>query len=253
MSSNKGRTLWEILTGRNKRDLTPLELQYHNPLKAKCGCTVTIDHDADTTGVHFTIERMAVYETIIGSKSYYHTDYLLKGVTLDRDRPLRLRLRLIPDDDTSNKLGSKVLLLNLYDEHDFDSTPEEVAAGWFGDKQYGEFMVENVLAHPEGIFEVNQDDNGVDLAEPWRYWRVEDVLDPYHAKVATLRDVDGDGKVDESEVSRAEATYWDYWRETVDAQGMKFIEYLTVEMDEKTRCFTFFRGREIGGFQVTVY
>jgi hypothetical protein len=252
-ANGKGRTLFEILTGRNKRDMRPLELQYHNPLDAKVGQTISVDHDPQTLGINFVIERMSVYKTTIKGAAYYHTDYHLKGVTLDRDTPLRLRLRLIPDKDVNNTLGHRIYLLNLYDERGWESTEEEVKAGWYGDKPFGEFLVEKVLNNGTGTFEVNQDDNGADLAEPRKYWRVEDAIDPYKARVTVLTDKDGDGKVEEKELDRFDVTYWDYHRETKDAiTGQTFVELLTVEMKDKARYFTFLRGREVGAFQVMV-
>lgn len=231
----KGRTLWEILTGRNKRDLTPLELQYHNPLSAKVGCTVSIDHDEQTAGINFVIEKISIYETKVKDKKFYHTDYHLKGVTLDRERPLRLRLRLIPDADVSNKLGCKIMLLNLYDEMEYD-----------------EAFHDNVLLSESGIFDVNYDDEGNELPEPRRYWRVDDEVDPYHARVTVLADKDGNGTIEENELERLDVTYWDYHRDTTDANSVDFREVLFVEMNDQTHYFTFFRGQEVGAFQVTV-
>lgn len=231
----KGRTLWEILTGRNKRDLTPLELQYHNPLGAKVGCTVSIDHDPQTAGVNFVIERLGVYETKIKEKKFYHTDYFLKGVTLDRDTPIKLRLRLVPDEDVNNKLGCRILLLNNYEEMEWD-----------------EGFYNGVLLSESGVFDVNYDDEGKELQEPRRYWRIEDVLDPYKARVTLMADSDGNGKIDDNELERVDVTYWDYHRNTEDQNGVEYTEYLIVEMKDKSRYFTFLRGREVGSFQVSV-
>lgn len=232
-----GRTLWEILTGRNTRDLTPLELQYHNPLSAKVGCTVSIDHDAQCAGINFVIEKLSIYETKIKEKKFYHTDYHLKGVTLDRDKPLRLRLRLVPDENVTNKLGHKILLMQHYDEMEWD-----------------EGFYHGVLLSETGQFDVNHDDDGNPLSEPRSYWRIEDVLDPYKARVTVMMDKDGNGTIEDNELERLDMTYWDYHRETVDPGTTdKFIEYLTVEMKDETRYFTFLRGREVGSFQVTVF
>lgn len=232
----KGRTLFEILTGRNKRDLTPLELQYHNPLGAKVGQTVSIDHDEEISGINFVLEKISVYETKIKERKFHHTDYHLKGVTLDRDRPLRLRLRLTPDEDETNKLGSKITLLTLYDEMEWD-----------------EEFHDNVLSNSEGIFDVNYDDDGKELSEPRRYWRIEDYLDPYHARVTVLADKDGNGTIEENELERLDVTYWDYSRETVDGHtDQRFCEFLTIEMNDKSHYFTFLRGREVGAFQLSV-
>lgn len=235
MADGKGRTLWEILTGRNKRDLTPLELQYHNPLGAKVGNVVSLDHEPDLKGINFVIEKMSVYETRVSNRKFYHTDYHLKGITLEMDAPIRFRLRLIADNDANNELGCQIRLMHLYDEMEWD---EE-----FHDK---------VLGDMTGELLINQDDDGTELEEPKKYWRVEDVLDPYHARETVLSDTDGNGKVEENELVRNNITYWDYHRDTEDNNGVKFTESLTVEMDDKTHYFIFLRGKEVGAYQITV-
>ncbi len=231
----KGRTIWDILTGRNKRDMSPLELQYHNPLGAKVGCTVSFDNEPDLRGINFVIERMLIYDTKVKERKFVHTDYHLRGISLDRDRPLRFRLRLIPDEDETNKMGHKVQLLSLYDEMEWDET-----------------FHDSVLGNEQGIMDVNYDDEGKELAEPRRYWRVEDILDPYHARVTVLADKDGNGTIEESEVERLDVTYWDYHRDTNDQNGVEFTEYLTIEMNDKTGYFQFFRGREVRASDILV-
>lgn len=231
----KGRTLWEILSGRNKRDLTPLELQYHNPLGARVGNTVSFDNEPELKGINFVIEKLSVYETKVKARKFYHTDYHLKGLSLGMEKPLRFRLRLIPDEDETNKLGSKIQLLNLYDSAEWDE-------GLFG-----------ALNSDSGEFWVQQDDNGVALAEPRKYWRIDDVLDPYKARVTILADKDGDGKIDDHELERADVTYWDYHRDTTNPDnGLEYREYLTVEMNDTSRYFTFLRGRYVESSQIMV-
>lgn len=234
MITPKGRTLFEIITGRNKADTRPLELRYYNPLACKVGSVVNVSHDV-TSGINFSVEHVAVYETAVGGKKFYHTDYHLKGVSLDRDNPLRLRLRVIPDDSVP-KTGCRIQLLHVYQEMEWDK----------------EFH-DNVLGSDSGVFDINQDDEGNPLAEPRRYWRVERVLDPFKARVTLLTDKDGNGKVEEHEVERSDVTYWDYCRDTADANGQPFTEYLTVEMKQKSHFFTFLRGRDVQAFQVTVF
>jgi hypothetical protein len=204
-------------------------------LGAKVGCTVSFDHEPEIKGINFVIERISVYETRIKFQKYYHTDYHLKGINLDMDRSLQLRLRLIPDQDINNKIGCKVLLLHHYDE-----------------MEWNEEFHDNVLNNEHGIFDVNYDDEGNELAEARRYWRVEDVLDPYKARVAILSDKNGDGTIEDKELECHDFTYWDYWRDTTDVNGQPFREYLTVEMKNKTRYFIFLRGEEIVAYQVTV-
>lgn len=241
-ADGKGRTLFQILLGKNKRDLRPLELQYHNPLGAKVGNCVSFNHEEGIAGVNFFVEKIAVYETRVHGKKFYHTDYLLRGQTLDMDHPIRLRLRLMPDDSATNQLGCKVLVMYLYHEQGWDE-------GLF-----------EVLNDPMGEFHVNQDDDGNDLEEPWKYWRIEDVKDPYHARVTLLSDTDGDGTVEDEELERLQVTYWDFARDTYDEQEVQFTEYLTIELDETvvvgedgpSRYFTFFRGTEVDPEQIMV-
>jgi hypothetical protein len=151
------------------------------------------------------------------------------------DLQLRLRLRLIPDQDINNKIGCKVLFLHHYDE-----------------MEWNEEFYDNVLNNEYGIFDVNYDDEGNELAEARRYWRVEDILDPYKARVAILSDKDGDGTIEDKEFECYDFTYWDYWRDTTDVNGQSLREYLMVEMKNKTRYFTFLRGEEIAAYQVTM-
>lgn len=234
-SKRKGRTLWEILTGKNQRDLTPIELQYHNPLGAKVGNTITLDHEVDLRDINFVIEKMSVYETKVNGKKFFHTDYHLKGITLEMDRPLRFRLRLIPDEDAMNSLGCQVQLLHHYDEMEWDKDFHDM-----------------VLCSESCEFEVNYDDEGNELEHPRRYWRVENVFDPYNARVTILKDDDGDGTVEDEELERLDIRYWDYHRDTEDESNQEYREFLTVEMDAKTRYFTLLRGSFVDPTQIVV-
>lgn len=231
----KGRSLWDILTGRNKKDMTPLELQYHNPLGAKIGNTMAFDHEAEISGINFVVERISVYETRQGGRKDYHTDYHLKGISLDMDRPVRFRLRLVPDTDAHNKIGCEVQLLYHYHEMEWD-----------------EGFHDGVLGDTSGEFHVTQDDEGNSLESPRKYWRVDEVTRPYDARVTTLADSNGDGTVDEGELHHNDVQYWDYARLTDNDSGQEFKEYLVVEMNKATKYFTFLRGHVIEAFQVTV-
>lgn len=246
-ADGRGRNLFEIITGRNKRDMRPLELQYHNPLEAKVGSTVSFSHEPSISGINFVIEAISVYKTKIRSKSFFHTDYHLKGVSLDHDAPVRLRLRLIPDENVENELGHRVQLLYLYQEMGYDKS-----------------LHTEVLADPSGELQVNHDDDGKELEVARKYWRVEDVIDPYRANVTLLKDADGDGTIEDEELERRKVTYWDFHRDTTNPDnGIEFREFLTVEMDgnvdeksgkmEGSGYFRFLRGSEIHTSEVTVY
>lgn len=240
-ADGQGRTLLEILTGKNKRDMTPLELQYHNPLEAKIGCTISFGHDPDMAGINFVIEKISVYETKVGRNKFYHTDYHLKGISLDVENYIRMRLRVTPDDNVANELGCKVQLLYLYDESSWDE---------------GLFECVN---DPSGEFHVNYDDEGNELADDCvrKYWRPEvgglPVTDPYHAQETVLEDKDGDATVDEDELEHFQVTYWDFSRGTQDENAQAYIEALHIEMDDEERYFTFLRGQEIPSSEVFVF
>jgi hypothetical protein len=227
----KGRTLFEILTGRNQRDMTPLELQYHNPLEAKVGCTVSFDNEEDWKNINFVIEKISVYETKVGRDTFHHTDYHLKGISLDHDNYIRLRLRVTPDENVTNKLGCTVQLLHLYDEMGWDE-------GFW-----------DCVNSPSGEFHVNYDDDGNELDESIKYWRPEIngrlLTEAYHARLTLLQDKDGNATIEDDELEHYDVTYWDFGREAVDENEQSFTEYLNIEMDDETRYFTFLRGKDI--------
>lgn len=232
-SDGKGRTLLEILTGRNQRDMTPLELQYHNPLEAKIGCTASFEHDPAMAGINFVIEKISVYETTVGRKKFHHTDYHLKGISLDVDNYIRLRLRVIPDESVANQLGCRVQLLHLYDECAWDEGLYEC------------------INDPTGEFWVNFDDDGKELDEENRrvYWRPSvgglPLVGPYNARETILEDKDGNSIIEEDELEHFNVIYWDFARETQDENEQPYKEHLHIEMDEESKYFTFLRGQDI--------
>lgn len=230
----RGRTIWDIITGANLKDLTPLELQYHNPLKAVIGVSMSFEHDLQLSGINFFLEGIIVYEKKIGNKKFHHTDYVLRGTTLDHPKPVRLKLRVIPDEDADT--GYRYELYLLYDEFAWDQG--------FHDQVLGDVTKE---------FYVNLDDDGSVLDEKRVYWRINDVFDPYVARVTFMKDVDKDGEIEESELERSDVSYWDYSRITKDLETEQdFTEYLLVEMDHDTRYFTLLRGRDIHPSQVSI-
>ena len=245
-ADGKGRSLFDVLTGRNQRDMTPLELQYHNPLEAKIGSTVCFDHEEDMSDINFVIEKISVYETEVDRKKFYHTDYHLKGMSLDTEGYIRMRLRITPDENVTGEMGQRIQLLYLYDEK-----------GW--DEDLYDMLCENgdydESYDDEGTvsFKVDYDDEGNELEEPRQYWRIENVPDPYNSNCTLIADLDGDGTIEDDELERFPITSWDFSRLTDDENEQEITEYLTVEMDDDTRYFTFLRGTDIKPFQITVF
>jgi hypothetical protein len=252
-ADGRGRTLLEILTGRNKKDMTPLELQYHNPLKAKIGVSMSFKNTLIAPmKVNFFVQAIEVWETLIDRKKYYHTDYCLKGQTLDDPKPMRYRLRLTPDEDAST--GYQFRLMKDYYQ-----------CGWTEAESMN--LLDGVLRDQDGEFHINEADDGTPLDEPLIFWRegdpreardaeghlIGDPLDPYSAKVTILKDLDGDGTVEDDELERLNVSYWDYSRLTHDEDlDRQVMEFLSVQMDEETRVFTFLRGEVVEPFQVEV-
>ncbi len=253
-ADGKGRTLFEMLAGRNKRDMTAQELQVHNPLQAKVGWSVSVNHEADLSGHSFFVETIWVWETEIGGtpttlpRKFYHTDYNLKATAVGQDKPIRIKLRLIPDDNSSNELGHKIQVLRPYMD--------------FGWKFAEENNFTDVLAEEEGVFRIlaDRDGNPIDENERPTYWRVDDVRDPYKCRVTVLRDLDGDGSVQKDELEYSDYLVWDYHRDTTDpATKQMYREFLNVEEeveyeDGEPRCiwFTIYTGREVQSFQVVI-
>jgi len=253
-ADGKGRTLFEMLTGRNKRDMTAQELQVHNPLQAKVGWSVSVSYDPELSGYNFFVETIWVWETKIGGtpttlpKTFYHTDYNLEATAVGHDKPIRIKLRLIPDEDSSNELGHKIQVLRPYME--------------FGWKFAEENNFLDVLADEEGVFKIlaDRDGNPIDESVQPTYWRVDDVRDPYKCRVTVLKDLDGDGSVQKDELEYADYLVWDYHRDTTDPDTKQvYREFLNVEEeleyeDGETRCiwFTIYTGREVEPYQVVI-
>lgn len=247
-ADGKGRTLFEMLTGRNKRDMTPQEQRVHNPLRCRVGTTVMVTHDTDLADLVFLIESIWVWETQVGNRRFRHTDYNLKARMIDGSAPVRLKLRLIPDEDVANELGHRVQVLQTFTEF-----------GWeFAQKN--DFLA--VLDDPEGIFRIVQDADGVPYVadDQPTYWRVDEVRSPYRCRVTILKDLDGDGTVQADELEQVDYLVWDYHRGTTNlTTGVEFIELLNIEeevrfVDGEPECvwFTILIGREVEPMQITL-
>jgi hypothetical protein len=246
-ADGKGRTLFEMLTGQNKKDMTPQEFQFHNPLQAKVGCSVSVSHEPDLAGYNFFVQTICVGETTIGGKKFYHTDYNLKATVVGQDKPIRLKLRLIPDEDSSSEIGHKIQVLRPYMEFGYKFAEEN------------DFL--SVLADEEGVFKILADRDGNTFSEEDQpmYWRVDDVRDPYKCRVTILKDQDGDGLVTKDELEYQNYLIWDYHRNTMNEQEEPYTEFLNVEEEVnyvggEPQCvwFTILTGREVEAFQVAV-
>lgn len=213
----RGKTLWEMLVERIRG---PVELTYHNPLRAKVGSSVSIN-EPELKELNFFVREMREYTRTIDGRPFVFVDYLLLARPLGAE-DVWVRLRLVPvaEPDPASGLTHHALLLRLYDEFAYDEA------------FYG------VVTDTTRKFEVSEEGRVTE-----EYWRVNDVAEPYRARVAVIRDTDQDGTVSPGEVERTEVEYWDYWRE-VDAPGGPVRQYLFVEIDRGSGWTQLWRGAE---------
>lgn len=239
------KTAWQILKDSYKQKTTPTELQFHNPLQARIGKTIVRFGDVDDLkDLNLQVESIDVFKTRVNNKDYLSTDYNLSANILKQPKPLRVTLRLIADDDASNELHHKFQILRPYQEQSWDQ-------GFFDYLNAGDQEAED---NGWKTIKCNYDENNVELEEPLKYWRVEQVSDPYQATVTSMADENKDGKIDENELKTRKVTYWDYARTKVDEETkQESPEYLWVEMDKSARYFIIRKGEEVLSTQVSVF
>ncbi len=215
----KGKTLWEMLCEKMHG---PVEFDYYNPLKARIGSYVTLD-EPDLHDLDFRVEEVREYRRTIGGKDFLFADYVLLARPLNKGEvQARLRLNPVADPDRAAGQTHHALLLRLDDEMAYSEDFHQV------------------LKDDTGKFQML--DNGQVTAE---FFRINDVREPYRARVTVVADTDHDKKVGRDEVGHAELEYWDYARQTTTPAGLPAVEYLFVEMDKETGWFQIWRGGEI--------
>lgn len=210
-------------------DTPPEEVQetkVYNPIGAKVGGSITID-DIDYRGLNFFVKEIREYKIQVGGERHQFVDYVLLARPLGKD-DLWVRLRLVPDRSGESRFTHRAMVLSLYDDLPYNEGLHDVVRD-----STLKFVVDD---------DMSDDDPDNDIHE--EFWRVNDVAASYTAKVSSLKDVDGSGKVDRHEVSRSEIEFWDYSRMT-DIDGVEAEEFLFVEMDTNSGWFQIWRGCEV--------
>lgn len=198
-------TLFEMLT-RKKQQPTPVvqaqseETKHYNPLRAKIGGVVRIN-TIDLENLNFIVRSIREIRTTIDGQVFYMADYDLLARPVSGPE-VKQRLRLVPNGDSDT---CDIVLLNFVADFPYDQ-PYHQGLSW--DNNQGEAV--------EGDA---------------KFWRVGDVHDPWEVETASLMDKNGDGKVDANEVRKGHLTYWDFWRDTKDTDGVDIREFYIVEMD----------------------
>lgn len=224
----KGKTLYEML---KTRLAASQETKIDNPLKVRIGGVMTIN-SIDYDGLVFNVQTITEYRRSGASlglrKDLTFTDYDLLARPYGKD-DVRVKVRLMPTEGKVAETSHNVLVLKVYDELPYNE-------GLHG-----------VVKAGTKVFDCFND--GVLTA---KYFRINDLNDPYTATLKVLKDEDGNGKVDEDEVATRTLEYWDYWREIKDEAGQAFNDYCFVEMDTETGYFQIWTGSEVDSSRVAV-
>lgn len=201
------------------------ETKVYNPVAgAKVGGSFTLD-SLDYRGLNFFVKEIKEYNVHLNGKKF--TDYVLLARPLGKP-DVWVRLRLVPDDSGTHKMTHKVLLLTQYDT-----------------LAYNEGL-HNVVKDKCKKFVVDDDKKDTDPTNDTHeeYFRVKGVDVSYTASVKTLKDEDGNGKVDANEVTQSQLEFWDYHR-MAKIDGVDEEQFLFVEMSKDDGWFTLWQGVEI--------
>lgn len=234
--------LYEVLLrkiGLMKPEEKPKQLaeeeKVYNPIGCKIGGVVKVDV-LDFRQHRFIVKEIVEHITRQNGVDHKMVDYHLLSRPIGKE-DFRVRLRMLPEPNKRSALTHKAILLTQYD-----------------DRAYEEGL-HQVVQDDTKKFVINDDkmDTDPNNDDHFEYFRVGDVDTTYTAKQKKLKDEDGDGKVDENEVSKGEIDWWDYSRLT-EFDGVETEEFLYVEMDKKNGgWFQIWRGVEVNPERVEVF
>lgn len=208
--------------------LKDLSHQKHNPLDIKIGDEIGFCHDGELSNIKFSVERILNYESNQDGDIQCYIDYDLLGNLLEK--PIYFRLRLF---ELSVEPTYQIMLLHNYDEIAWNS-------GFY----------KNALCNQSGQFLVMVDDHGFELKEPKKFWRIDESLESFTAKVTVLSDEASNFK----DLEHYNINFWDFHRLTVEICTQKEkTEYLYVEMDEIKKNFSFLRGFCVEPSEIILY
>jgi len=215
-------TLWEILKKKVQKEV-PVESTIYNPLNLRKGNVLRID-TIEFEKLNFIVEGLRQVVRNIKGQKHLFVDYDVVARPFDGD-PVSLRIRLIPVENPTTDLSHNVVLFKKLDECPYN---EEFIKGLDWENNKGEFV--------EGDA---------------KYWRVNDIKTAWICTTKILRDLDGSGKIDASEIEDNKLSYWDFWRKVENEAKNLVLEFYNVEMDGNG--FTeFWVGQEIDSQRVQV-
>ena len=217
------RTLIELLRDKKteKENEMEIECPLANPLWLKFTSLIDIktakfpdmETDLKLTGIE-------EYERIIDGSKFIFTDYLLSG----RENKLAVQLRCMDEGD--------FILLQPFESMAHSEELEEV-------------LNETEIS---GHFQITDDEkHTVD-----DYVCINNVKSPFEATVRKLVDTDHNNKITKTDpVITSRLKYWSFWRYAEEA-GVKFEEFLIIEMSKSNGWFTMWKGYFVDPNQVSI-
>jgi hypothetical protein len=220
-TTQKGKTLWEMLMERVRGGGNGAGIAFDNPLDLRVGSAVMVPaaNGPELAGYDFSVQEVREYTRRLGGKDFVFTDYVLGGVntkSFDAEQRILARLRVVPNEAGAHDS----ILLRIEDEFAF-------AEDFLG-----------VLKDATGIFEVTDDKSGSSTT----FSRINDLRESYQAAVLLVAQTTPEGKA--SKTTPLKFEYWDYWRDADLGSGKSAKEFLFVEMNSDTGWFQLWRGRE---------
>lgn len=210
------------------------ESKIYNPIGCKVGGVVKVD-SLDFRDYRFGVTEIEQYTVTVNGKKHRMVDYSLLARPIGQP-DYECILRIVPDSNSRSACSHRAILMSLYDSMEFN-----------------EGLLE-VVKSDEKKFVIDDDkcDDDETNDEHFEYWRVNDVGMSYIANVTNLADADGDGKVDENEVTKRQVEFWDYSRLT-DMDGVEVEEFVFVEMNKETGWIDIWRGTEVNPERIEVF
>lgn len=243
----KGRTAWEILTGKGKSE-KPVAIAeaITNPLSAKVGSHVSINGllaDVElTTNELWQITEIWAWERNIHGQKHSLTDYVIES------DGKRLVMRVLPRIDAHPNLRHHILIMSQY----YPDTPGPMP--WNDESP---FVLEAADDQTGEFYRFKGEENEE------KYWRIGGVI-PILCDVQILKDKNQDGTVADHEVAKEPYTLWDFHRVTTDSVGQELTQYLYIQLgghynpstkrvSDGDKTILMLRGEELEPSQVTIF
>ena len=228
-NKSEGRTLFQILCEKTKNlyyrikhYFVDFNYEIDSPLPIKISSYISI-RTPDFVNYNFKVEKISENTHDFGDKFIKSYDYDLIAKALNQP-DYHLKVRLIPDKKSKNDIKYQALVLTLYYEQSYHEDFHQVLKD-----MTGKFIVTD---------DKDDDDPSNDTEETFR--RMGSLSEPYQIESIIIEDSDGNKKVSENEVEKANIEYYDYYLKTKDR-----TEFLFVEMNKDTGWFKIWRGTEI--------